>query len=156
MMMTAAMAAMLAAPIPARAKDCKRVSGPFSAVRPASCPSPVRICTHGRLTGGLTATYDFVADAQTDGPPTVKLTGHSTITIDKSGATLKGEDTSSVEIATGAFTTTVQIVSGTQKYEKAGGTIVAEGIVDLEKGTTAGTYSGTICKKGKSEAGRVD
>jgi hypothetical protein len=79
MMMTAALAAVLAASGAARAKDCTDVSGPFSAVPPATCASPVNICTHGQLTGGLTATYDFVADSQTFDFPTASLTGHSTI-----------------------------------------------------------------------------
>ena len=156
MMMTAALAAVLAAPGAARAKDCTRVSGPFSAVPPPSCASPVGICTHGRLTGGLTATYDFVADTQTVVFPTAALTGHSTITIDKGGATLLGQDTSTLSLLTGDFTTTVHIVGGTHQYKKGGGTIVAVGVFDFATGATAGTYSGTICKKSDGEADGVD
>ena len=107
MMMTAALAAVLAAPGVARAKDCTNVSGPFSAVPPATCASPVGICTHGRLTGGLDAAYDFVADSETVVFPTASLTGHSTITIDKGGAVLSGQDTSTLSLQTGDFTTTV-------------------------------------------------
>jgi hypothetical protein len=61
--MTAALAAALATAGVARAKDC----------------------THGQLTGGLTATYDFVAETWTVVGPTATLTGHSTITTDKGG-----------------------------------------------------------------------
>ena len=154
-MMAAALAAVLTGTGAAQAKDCMKVSGGFSAVRPDTCTSPVQLCTHGTLTGDLTATYDFVADTKSDGPPPTNVTGHSTITLDKSGAILKGEDTSSVA-ATGAFTTKIQIVGGTRKYEKAGGAIVAEGTLDFAKGTTTGTYSGTICKKGKGEANGVE
>jgi hypothetical protein len=155
-MMTAALAATLAAPCAAFAKDCKRVSGPFSAVPPASCASPVGICTHGQLTGGLTATYDFVADTQVVVFPTAELTGHSTITIDKGGAVLLGEDTSTLSLLTGDFTTTVHIVGGTHQYKRAGGTIVAVGVFDFATGATVGTYSGRICKKSEGEADGVD
>jgi hypothetical protein len=156
MMMTAALAAVLAAPGAARAKDCTNVSGPFSAVPPATCASPVGICTHGRLTGGLDAAYDFVADSQTVAFPIASLTGHSTITIDKGGAQLLGQDTSTLSLLTGDFTTTVHIVGGTHQYKRAGGTIVAVGVFDFATGATAGTYSGRICKKSEGEADGVD
>jgi hypothetical protein len=154
--MTAALTAALAAAGVARAKDCTDVRGPFSAVPPAGCASPVHICTHGQLTGGLTATYDFVAETQTVVGPTATLTGHSTITTDKGGAVLLGQDTSSLSLVTGAFTTTVHIVGGTQKYKKASGTIVAVGVFDFATGATAGTYTGTICKKSEGEEDGVD
>jgi hypothetical protein len=144
--MTTVLAGALAAAGVARAKDCTDVSGPFSAVPPASCASPVGICTHGQLTGGLNATYDFVADTQTVVFPIATLTGHSTITMDKGGAVLRGQDTSTLSLLTGAFTTTVHIVGGTQQYKKGSGTIVAVGVFDFATGGTAGTYTGTICK----------
>jgi hypothetical protein len=153
---TAALAATLALSGAAHAKDCADVSGPFSAVPPASCASPVGICTHGQLTGGLTATYDFVADTQTVVFPTANLTGHSTITTNKGGALLLGQDTSSLSLVTGAFTTTVHIVGGTQKYKKASGTIVAVGVFDFTTGATRGTYTGTVCKKSEGEEDEVD
>ena len=150
-MMTAALAATLAATGVARAKDCTDVSGPFSAVPPASCASPVHICTHGQLTGGLTATYDFVADTQTVVGPTATLTGQSTITADKGGAVLLGQDTSTLSLETGAFATTVHIVGGTHQYKNASGTIVAVGVFDFATGGTAGTYTGTICKHSEGD-----
>ena len=156
LMMTAALVAVLAMPGSARAKDCTSVSGPFSAVPPATCASPVGICTHGQLTGGLNATYDFVADSQTVAFPIAELTGHSTITLDKGGAVLLGQDTSSLSLVTGDFTTTVHVVGGTHQYKKGSGTIVAVGVFDFATGATAGTYSGTICKKGASDAEGVD
>ena len=156
LMMTAALAATLAAPGVALAKDCTQVSGPFSAVPPASCASPVGICTHGQLTGGLPSTYDFVADSQVVSFPIAALTGHSTITIDKGGAILLGQDTSDLSLVTGAFTTTVHIVGGTHQYKKGSGVIVAVGVFDFATGATAGTYSGTVCKKSEGDADGVD
>jgi len=155
-MTIAVLAAVLAAPAAARAKDCTRVSGPFSAVPPATCASPVGICTHGRLTGGLSATYDFVADTQTVLPPAAELTGHSTITFDKGGAVLLGQDTSTLSLLTGDFTTTVHIVGGTHQYKRGSGTIVAVGVFDFATGATAGIYTGTICKKGDDQSDGVD
>jgi hypothetical protein len=130
MMMAAALTVVLAAPAAARAKDCTDVSGPFSAVPPASCPSPVGICTHGQLTGGLTATYDFVADSQTVVFPTASLTGHSTITIDKGGAL---------------------IVGGSHQYKDASGTLVAVGVFDFATGATSGTYTVRSEKRAKAK-----
>lgn len=149
--MTALLAAALSVPGVVHAKDCTDVSGPFSAVPPASCESPVGICTHGQLTGGLTATYDFVADTEIVVFPTATLTGHSTITIEDGGAVLLGQDTSTLSLLTGAFTTTVHIVGGTQQYKKGSGTIVAVGVFDFATGATAGTYTGTICKHSEGD-----
>ncbi len=129
------------APRPARSEagGCHDVSGTFTAIAPAECPSPVGICTHGRLTGGLSATYDFVATGVTaDGA----LTGHSTITLDN-GAVIFGSDTS-VLGGDGSFVTTVHIVGGTRQYAHATGALVAPGHF-LPGGATEGTYSGTIC-----------
>jgi hypothetical protein len=119
-------------------------------VPPPTCPSPVGICTHGTLSGGLPATYDFVADTRTVTFPTATLTGHSTITT-ANGALLLGEDTSVLSLITGAFTTTVRIVGGTKQYKHASGTIVAVGVFDFASGGTAGTYTGTICKGGDED-----
>jgi hypothetical protein len=138
--------AVVALPLASHAKDCEDVAGPFSAVPPASCPSPVGICTHGTLTGGLSATYDFVAETQTVSGPVATLTGHSTITLDKGGAVLLGQDTSTLSLASGAFTTTVHVVGGTHQYKRGSGAIVAVGVFDFATGSTRGTYTGTICK----------
>ena len=142
----AALAIVAAFPLASTAKDCEDVAGPFSAVPPATCSSPVHICTHGTLTGGLPSTYDFVASSETDAFPVANLTGHSTITLDRGGAVLLGQDTSSLSLVSGAFTTTVHIVGGTHQYKQASGTIVAVGVFDFFTGNTVGSYTGTICK----------
>lgn len=56
-----------------------------------SFTSPVRICTHGTLTGGFPSKYDFVMDTlvPTRIPGVFAYTGHSLITV-QSGATLTG------------------------------------------------------------------
>lgn len=127
------------APARAAAGGCHDVSGTFTAIAPPQCPSPVGICTHGRLSGDLSATYDFVATGVTAGGA---LTGHSTITLDN-GAVIFGSDTS-VLGSDGSFVTTVHIVGGTRQYAHATGMLVAPGRF-LANGGTEGTYSGTIC-----------
>ena len=149
--LAAALAVVSLRPLAVQAKDCESVAGPFVAVPPASCPSPVGICTHGTLTGGLAATYDFVADTQTIVFPTASLTGHSTITLDKGGAVLRGQDTSTLSLVTGAFTTTVHVVDGTHQYKRGSGTLVAVGVFDFATGGTSGSYTGTLCKHGEGE-----
>jgi hypothetical protein len=121
------------------AGGCHSVSGAFTAVAPADCPSPIHICTHGRLDGDLSATYDFVAGGFT---PEGALSGHSTITLDN-GAVIRGNDTS-VLGPDGSFVTTVRIVGGTRQYAHATGALVAPGHF-LADGGTEGTYSGVIC-----------
>ena len=75
------------------------------------------------------------------------------VRLDKGGAVLHGQDTSTLSLADGAFTTTVQIVGGTHQYTRATGTIVAVGVFDFTTRGTQGTYSGRICKhaEGASE-----
>jgi hypothetical protein len=113
------------------------VSGAFTAVSPPDCPS--FLCTHGRLTGDLSATYDFVASGVN---PDGSLAGHSTITLDN-GAVIRGNDTSVLN-GDGTFVTTVQIAGGTRQYAHATGALVAPGAFTADGGT-AGPYSGTIC-----------
>jgi len=144
--LVSAVAAATLLPLAAAAKDCEDLTGPFSAVPPPSCSSPVGLCTHGTLTGGLPSTYDFVADTLTSNGPDASLTGHSTVTLDQGGAVLLGQDTSALSLATGAFTTTVHIVGGTHQYKRASGTIVAVGVLDLATGATSGTYTAHVCK----------
>jgi len=126
-----------AAPTRAAAGGCHAVSGDFTAVAPPDCPS--FLCTHGRLTGDLSATYDFVATGLT---PEGAVTGQSTITLDN-GAVIHGSDTSVLNPDV-TFVTTVRIVGGTRQYAHATGALVAPGAF-TQNGGTVGTYSGTIC-----------
>ena len=126
-----------ALPSRAAAGGCHAVSGDFTAVAPPDCPS--FLCTHGRLTGDLSATYDFVATGLT---PEGAVTGSSTITLDN-GAVIRGSDTSVLH-PDGTFVTTVRIVGGTRQYAHATGALVAPGAFTATGGTE-GTYSGTIC-----------
>jgi len=142
----AALAAVLAAPVLSQARDCTDAAGAFSAEAPESCTSPIGICTHGKLTGGLRSTYDFVADTQDDSGPVASLTGHSTITLAKGKSVLHGQDTSTVAHDNGAFTTTVKVAGGTRQYEHASGTVVAIGTFDFTTHATKGTYNAHICK----------
>jgi hypothetical protein len=126
-----------AGPSRAAAGGCHAVSGAFTAVSPPVCPS--FLCTHGRLTGDLSAIYDFVAIGVT---PEGAVAGRSTITLDN-GAVIHGSD-ASVLNADGTFVTTVRIVGGTRQYAHATGALVAPGAFTADGGTE-GTYSGTIC-----------
>src|SRR6266704_6576078 len=98
----------------AAAAPCKTYTGTFTAVAPADCASPVRICTHGTLVGGFPSTYDFVADTlvPTGIPGEFTYTGHSLITT-RQGARLLGSDSGHLTIradGTAPFVTTVHLV----------------------------------------------
>jgi hypothetical protein len=132
------------------AGGCTSYAGTFTAVRPATCLSPVGICTLGTLVGGFPSTYNFTADTlvPTGNPAEFAYTGHSIITTPQ-GATIFGSDSGKLTMqpdGTAPFVTTIQIVGGTRQYEGATGTFVAPGVLNLATGATAGTYSATICK----------
>jgi hypothetical protein len=134
----------------AAAGPCKSYRGTFTAVRPAECPSPVGICTHGTLVGGFPSTYDFVADTliPTGSPGEFAYTGHSVITT-RQGARLSGSDSGHLTImadGTAPFVTTVHLVGGTRQYEGATGQFVASGVLTLATGATVGSYEATVCK----------
>jgi len=152
-LMPAALLAIAAAG--ARADDaCRTFSGSFTAVPPQQCASPVHICTHGTLIGGLPSTYDFVMDTlvPTRIPGVFTYTGHSLITV-KSGATLTGSDSGLMRLkgdGTASFVTIVRIVGGTGELAGATGGIIAPGTLNLATGSTVGTYSGVLCVGGRS------
>jgi hypothetical protein len=142
-------AATLGLAATATAKPCKTFTGTFTAVAPATCPSPVGICTHGTLVGGFPSTYDFVADTlvPTGVPGEFNYTGHSVITTRK--GRLFGSDSGHLTMlpdGTAPFVTTVNLVGGTRKYEGVTGQFVAPGVLDLATGATVGSYTARICK----------
>ena len=146
LVLTAATVAALALAGVAAAKECKPVSGTFSAenVFPPECASPVGFCTRGALTGDLDAGYAFTQLTANVAFPLLTFTGESTITRSHGGAQLLGSDTGTIDLAAGTFTTIVNIVGGTKQYEGASGRIVATG--HLTPTGTEGTYTGEICK----------
>ena len=150
-----AVAVLAVAAAGASADDaCRTFAGSFTAVPPQQCASPVRICTHGTLTGGFPSTYDFVMDTlvPTRIPGVFAYTGHSLITV-PSGASLTGSDSGLMRLngnGTASFVTVVRIVGGTGELAGATGGIVAPGTLNLATGSTAGTYSGALCGGGRS------
>ena len=143
------LSALFLASNPLRADDrCRTFSGNFTAVPPATCPSPVGICTHGILTGGFPSTYDFVMDTLAPIGETglSRYTGHSVITT--AGGQLFGSDSGILRITgptTASFVTVVRIVRGTGEFVGATGGIVAPGQLDFVTGNTVGTYWGAVC-----------
>jgi hypothetical protein len=137
---------------PARADECKSVEGDFtSVVVPCADPAAI-VCTLGKLSGDLKATYEFTMDSIMPGPNgTLLYTGYSVITT-KAG-TLYSIDTGVMYPAeTDAqgrtpFVTTAYITDGTHKYKHVnGGEIVATGRLNFATGEASGTYVGEICK----------
>jgi hypothetical protein len=132
----------------AAARDgCKQVSGPFHA-SPVECTAGGVLCTHGELSGRLSATYDFAMHAppqpDPNDPTRLVFTGRSVIRT-RGGARLFGTDRGLIQVQSMTFVTTVTITGGTRQYAGASGQIVASGTLD-ERGNTLGSYTGTICK----------
>jgi hypothetical protein len=143
----------------AAASPCKTYTGTFTAVAPATCSSPVGICTHGTLVGGFPSIYDFVADTlvPTGAPGEFAYTGHSVITTRK--GKLFGSDSGHLTMqpdGTAPFVTTVELKGGTGKYEGVTGEFVAPGVLNLATGGTVGSYTARICRSEDDEEGNPD
>ena len=129
-----------ASPAGAAAGGCHPVSGTFVASSPPTCPGI--FCTVGRLSGGLDATYSFVAYAIA---PDGGLLGHSTIRL-TNGAVITSDDESLLfgpPVAGTQFVTTVNFASGTREFAHVTGGLVAPGTITATG--TVGTYSGQYC-----------
>lgn len=144
---------LLTVAIVALADDkCKVSTGDFTAVAPATCTSPVGICTLGTLKGQFPSTYAFTADTLAPAndpasPNKFVYTGHSVITT-PSGDQLFGSDSGFLYIEPDGhapFVTTVTVVGGTGRYAHAKGQFVAPGALHLADGSTVGTYTATLC-----------
>ena len=150
---TALLFALVAATTLAIAQDhCSVSTGDFTAVAPASCASPVGICTLGTLKGQFPSTYAFTAETLTPAndpasPNKFLYTGHSVITA-ANGDKLYGSDSGFLYIEPDGhapFVTTVKIVGGTGQYSHAKGEFIAPGALHLADGSTVGTYTAFIC-----------
>jgi hypothetical protein len=136
----AAAAVGVAGPATAATGGCHPVSGTFVAASPPTCAGI--FCTVGRLSGGLDASYSFVAYAVA---PDGGLLGHSTITM-TNGAVITSNDESLLfgpPLPGTRFVTTVNFADGTREFAHVSGGLVAPGTI-TDSGTV-GTYSGQYC-----------
>src|SRR6266404_1876435 len=138
-------------------QNCKPVVGHFEAliVPPGEghCPSvPGAFCTAGRVWGGIQGNYQFVMTAAEPsvligGVPTILFfTGKSTIFL-KSGDTLLGTDTGSIDLppGQGGFASLITFDGGTGAMSGATGQIRLRGEFSAAEGTTGGDYTGKLC-----------
>src|SRR6266446_10503398 len=137
-------------------QNCKPVVGHFEAnvVPPGQghCPSdPDAFCTAGRVWGGIQGDYQFV---MTGAFPSVLIggvstilffTGKSTIFL-KSGDTLLGTDTGSIDLppGQGGFASLITFDGGTGAMSGATGQIRLRGEFSASEGTTSGDYIGAL------------
>ena len=127
---------------------CKPVHGRFQsqAQPPGSCSSPVGLCTHGQVIGGLQAEFDltvnnlFPADPANI-PTVVFFTGISAIHM-KDGSVVTGVDAGALDTnpsGDGHFGSLITFVNG------ASGHIVLTANADLAAGVVSGDYTGEMC-----------
>ena len=148
---TAFAAALMASPALA-GQDCKPVVGSFEAhLVLEGCPSPVGLCTAGRVWGGIQGSYEFtMSSAAPNGEPDVPtilfFTGHSKVTL-KSGDVVLGTDTGAIDLppGNGGFASLITFKGGTGAMANATGQIRLRGDFDPVAGTTSGDYLGTVC-----------
>ena len=153
-----ALGALVVSVLPERANadgsGCFPVFGQFDAdsVPPPECMSPVGLCTHGRLTGALRGTYDFVASTFIpSGAPTTPAitfyTGESVITT-RRGATITATDTGTVDLDPtryGGISSLLTVTGTTGHLAGATGQLQLAGHLDFATGRTRGTYHGKLC-----------
>lgn len=137
---------------PAAAKSsCKPVTGHFEAhvVIPGTghCPADTSFCTAGRVWGGIQGDYQFVMSglipsSTIGGTPTIFFfTGRSDIALGD-GSSVVGTDTGTIDLPPGAggFASLITFTTG------ATGQIRLRGEFSAASGTTAGDYTGTLCR----------
>jgi hypothetical protein len=130
---------------------CDTVKGKFDAmsVPVPPCTSPVGVCTHGTLKGGLKGSYDLTLDTlaptpDPDTPTVFFFSGTSVVTL-KNGDVITGVDTGALNLAppaiigSGSFSTLLTITDG------GAGWLHIRGVLDLATGQVAGNYNGVIC-----------
>ena len=128
------------------APDCKPVVGHFEAqvvpVGQRHCTevSAETLCTAGRVWGGIQGNYEFVATgalpSETMGgvPGILFFTGKSTVFL-KSGDTIVGTDTGSIDVVRGGFASLITFPNGQIRLRG-----------ELVDGTTSGDYIGSLCQ----------
>lgn len=129
---------------------CKPVVGSFqaSALSPGQghCPVAARLCTAGRVWGGIQGSCQFVMaaalpTAPLGGTPTVVFfTGTSAVALN-CGAQVSGLDTGSLDLppGLGGFASLITFGGG------AGGQIRLRGEFNAADGSTTGDCLGTLC-----------
>ncbi len=144
-----ALLAVCAAPFAFAQQDCRPITGHFEAnvVPPPACQA--QLCTAGRVWGGLQGTYAFVMTSMLPTDPTTPtiffFTGRSTIDV-KGGGQVFGTDTGSIDVAAGGFASLITFTGGTGDSAGTTGQIRLRGHFDPAAGTTAGDYTGQICR----------
>ena len=139
------------------APNCKPVVGSFQAsvVPPGvgHCPNVAgAFCTAGRVWGGLQGDYQFVMNGAVSAaaPPlngiatVLFFTGRSAVFL-KSGATVYGTDTGSLDLppGQGGFASLITFTDAAGAVTQ--GQIRLRGDFNPAEGTTSGDYLGTTC-----------
>jgi hypothetical protein len=127
--------------------ECQERTGTFASTIVPDCQdSPVRLCTSGRLAGGIEGDYYFVFQSfgpHPSDPGKQTYTGVSKITT-RDGV-IETDDTGVLDGSpeqTAGFVTTAEVAGGTGAQR---GTFVATGT--LQRGAAEGTYEAKLCGK---------
>ncbi|WP_394829524.1 hypothetical protein [Pendulispora albinea] len=133
---------------------CESPSGPFASqleTGPGCGPSPVGMCTHGKLQGSIDARYEFIfqtfAPDEVD-PLRVNYTGASIITL-ADGHQMFGEDSGYIRLSLNGdavFETTVHVNDGADPVDGDFGILIANGLLNFTTGAGDGSYIGAYCR----------
>jgi hypothetical protein len=110
----------------------------------AACPSPIGLCTAGTLTGDLAGDFFYTASSVVILSDGVTGVFEGTIVLQTQNGTITEHDHTTANLVTGQLVDVITVLSGTQKWSGATGTINLTGSFNFATGVGASTYSGTV------------
>jgi hypothetical protein len=118
----------------------------FSSMLTAQFTPPVNVI--GQLGGGLLhGSFSLVGVRSTAaGVNPIDFSGTLTVMTKKGNVIMQG--TGMVDVKAGTFTDTGTIAGGTGKFKGVSGTFASQGSFNVQTGSLAGTFTGTIFGRG--------
>jgi len=109
-----------------------------------ACHSPLGLCTSGTLTGGLAGTFFYTADSLVVLPDGITGVFDGTIVLQTKHGIITEHDHTTANLQTGQLVDVITILSGTDHWAGATGTLNLVGSFDFATGVGASTYTGTV------------
>jgi hypothetical protein len=138
---------VLAPSIGGAAPTTRTVSGRFTGtqVTGPSCTSPVNLCVHGTLSGGIKGTFDTTTSATSPGEPSGIVFLSSNSVIQTTSGSLFTTDSTAINTnpgGDGEFASLSEITDGTGSFGSTSGYFQLVGT--FKNGVESGTYTGKL------------
>ena len=133
-------------------KGCKveEVSGTLASTQVvgAACPSPIGLCTSGKLTGDLAGDFFYTALSVIFLSDGVTAIFEGTIVVTTRRGTITEHDHTIANVQTGALVDVIPLLGGTKHWKGVTGTLDLTGTFNFATGVGASTYHGVISRLG--------